>query len=91
MLSNQREEVTPREWATMNHEKEMFDKQVAHQQRIKELDIEARKIEARWSSLLRIPVLFLKLPVALAVSLVLGVYAIRGLEPPESLTSFIRS
>lgn len=47
ILANQREQLTPREYELYEQQKEMWALQAEHLERIKQLDIEAAKLEAR--------------------------------------------
>ena len=84
------EQLTPRERENIEHEKEMLLLQMGHAKEMKSLELESEKIGSKWTIVFRLPIALIKLPVAVLVCFVLVVYAIRGIEPPESLTSFIR-
>lgn len=85
-----REDVSPREWSTWNHDKEMLELQMAHAKQMKELEVESNRINSKWTTIFRLPLALIILPVKLVIVSVLVVYAIRGIEPPESITSFLR-
>jgi hypothetical protein len=74
----------------MEKERENLLTQLEHQKAMKAMELESEKIGSKWTIVFKLPMALIKLPVALLVGLVLGIYAIRGIEPPESLTSFIR-
>lgn len=57
------EELTSREFAVQEHEKEMAELQFKHDVDVKKLELEVARVEAKWSSWLRIPVTLIKLPV----------------------------
>jgi len=86
-----RDEVTPREWAIWNREDENLRLQLAHQKEIKAMEVEVGKINSKWTTIFRLPLALIALPVKLLLVFVFIVYAIRGIEPPESLVSFIKS
>jgi hypothetical protein len=75
-------ELTGREYEQMKHEREMLELQTAHVQRLAE-------IEHKFASWLKIPLVLLKLPVSALICVVLLVYAIRGMQPPESLLKLL--
>jgi hypothetical protein len=84
------EEVTAREWAQMEHEKTMFDKQAEHIEKLKAMEVESERISSKWTTVFRIPLALIKLPIQLLVVLPLFVYAIRGIEPPLELVRFLK-
>lgn len=85
-----REEITPREIVSHEWEVEMFDKQAEHAVRIKELDIQAAKLEARISSWFRIPLYIFSLPVKLLAIIPLCIYAVRRTEVPQELWNLLK-
>lgn len=85
-----RENLTPAEREQMEHEKAMFDKQAAHSQQIKALEIESYRIEAGWAAVMRIPLTIIKLPVLLAIGVAICIFAGKGQEPPEKLVALIK-
>lgn len=78
-------ELSPREWAIYNNEKEMLQLQMDHARQIKELELEVQLVEARFSSWFKIPLLIILLPVKLLLVIPVVVYAIRGKDSPEQL------
>lgn len=85
-----RDDVSAREWAQWNREDENMKLQMAHAVKIKEMSLESEKIGSRWTVVFRLPLALIKLPISLMVCVGLVVYAIRGIEPPESLVQFIK-
>lgn len=61
--------ITPREQMTWEHEKEMA--RLYHEQAVtmKQLELDLARLEAKWSSWLRIPKLLVLLPVLLVLSI----------------------
>lgn len=84
------ENLTPREQMTMAHEKDMFQMQSEHGIKVKELEIEATKLESRLGAWLRLPLFVLRLPVMVVLGVGVVVYAIRGIEPPQSLLELLK-
>lgn len=89
-MINARENMTPRESQQFAWDKEMFEKQAEHAIRIKELEIEATKLESKIVAWFKLPLYVLRLPVSVFLVLVLGIYAIRGIEPPKELVELIK-
>lgn len=86
--------LTPKESIILEHETEEARLAREHAVRMKQLDlelarekykaeIELKKLEAKWSSWLRIPLVIIKLPVYLLLGLGYLLDAIRGNEPPK--------
>jgi hypothetical protein len=84
------EQLTPREYETMNYEKEMYELQAAHAVKIKELDIQAAKLEAKISSWFRLPVTIVKLPLFLLMVVPLTAYAVKGKKVPAEYWTLLR-
>lgn len=82
--------ITPREQMEMDYQKEMTDKHMRHEKELRAMELESEKIGSKWTIVFRLPLALIKLPVQILVVIPLTVYAIRGIEPPESLTSFIK-
>lgn len=91
LRSSQGIEVSPREYASWQHDKEMLELQIQHDQRIKELDLEVRKLEAQFSSWLKLPILIIKLPVYVILACSYFVQSFKK-EPKstEALWDFLR-
>lgn len=83
-------QIKPREQFMIEKEKENLLIQLEHQKAMKTLEVESNRISSKWTVIFRLPLALIKLPVCLLIALVLGVYAIKGIEPPESLVSFIQ-
>lgn len=78
-------ELSPREWAIHNNEKEVLEMQMAHAKAMKELELEVLLVEARFNSWFKIPLLIILLPIKLLLVIPVLVYAIRGKDSPERL------
>ena len=91
-MLNQRlgDTITPREQMTWEHEKEMAG--LYHQQAVemKRLDLDLARLEAKWSSWLRIPRLLVLLPVLLVLSIGAVISAARKSEFPEKFWQLLR-
>lgn len=84
------EELTPREWAEFNNQKEMWELQAAHEIQVKKLEIEVQKLEARWSVWLKIPLVILSLPVRVLLIIPLSIYAAKKQEVPQEIWKLLR-
>lgn len=84
------EELTPREWAEWNNQKEMWELQAAHEIQVKKLEIEVQKLEARWSVWLKIPLVILSLPVRVLLIIPLSIYAAKKQEVPQEIWKLLR-
>ena len=81
MAIQTRDTITPREQFEMQYNREILELQMAHAKEMKELEIEVAKLEARFSSWLRLPVLIIKLPVLLVFAVGYCIDRIKGNEP----------
>ena len=90
MIERGSEQLSPREWATYNNEKEMWTLQAEHQAHMKDKDIEVQKLEARWSAWFKIPLMIIKLPVLILFVIPMTVYAVTHQEVPEFYKQFFR-
>lgn len=94
VLVDENIQLSPRESMLMEHDTEERRLGREHAVRIKELElelarenhranIELKKLEAKWSSWLKIPVLIIKLPVLILLSFGYWLDSIRGSEPSK--------
>jgi len=81
--------MSPKEREEFEQEKEFALMQSEHSIRIKELELEVAKIEARWSVLFKIPLLIIKLPVLMLFAIAYIVAVARGKEPSKDFWDFI--
>jgi hypothetical protein len=81
--------ISPREQFLMEKERENLLTQLEHQKAMKAMELESEKISSKWTVVFKLPLALIKLPIQLLVIIPLAIYAVRGIEPPESLTSFI--
>lgn len=86
-----RETLTQREHIQMQYEREMWDKQAAHQIRLKELELEVLKTESRLSAWFKLPLTLVKLPVILivAIGFVIGSFR-KDYKPGEDFWKLVR-
>ena len=84
------EELTPREWAQYNNEKEMLELQMTHAKDMKRLELEIDILEAKWASWLRIPLTIITLPVRILFVIPICIYAVTKQEIPQEVWKFLR-
>ena len=84
------DELTNRERQQMEFEQQMFDRQSEHTQKVKAMELEVAKIEAKWSNIYRLPLTLVKLPlyVVLGISVCIAVACKR--DVPEQLYDLLR-
>jgi hypothetical protein len=85
-----RETLTPRERAELDWEKESAKLQVEYGTRIQELDLEVRKLEAKWTALFRLPLALVELPIKLVMSLAIPISVITKKDLPNSFWEFMK-
>lgn len=84
------EELSPREWAQYNNEKEMLELQMSHAKEMKNLELEVMKLEAKWSSWMKIPLTIVKLPVYILFSLAYCISMITKRDVGEDFWRFMK-
>lgn len=101
MFTAENTELSPREYILMENETEQTRLAREHAVTLKQLEIELqrdknnatielKRLEAKWASWLRIPLLILKLPVMLPLSFSYIFYILRGIDPPKDFWAFLR-
>ena len=85
----ERSEFTPRELEEMRRAKEEADANRAHAIRLKEMELEAKKIDLKWSQIFKIPLALILLPVKIVCSFALLVAYARKHEPSASFWDFL--
>lgn len=86
----QREELTAREREQMQHDKEMLAIQCEHTQKVKAMELEIAKIEARWSSVLKLPLTVARLPFLLVMGVAYCISVARKYELPENFWKLVK-
>lgn len=87
--ANTRDTMSPKEREEFEQEKEAAQIQIEYQLRTKELELEVTKIEARWTVLLKLPMLIVKLPVMLLFGLALIVSVITKKDLPREYWNYL--
>lgn len=88
-------EITPRESLLHEWEKEIFEKQAAHEITMKQLEleikrednrakIELKRLEAKWASWLKLPSMVIKLPLYPILGIAYCVAIVKKRDPPKS-------
>lgn len=90
MAINQSEQLTPRESVMMDYEREQAREAREHAIRIKQLEIEVLKMEAKWSSWLRIPLFIIMLPVRVIMAVGWCIAVSRKYDLGENFWNFMR-
>lgn len=85
-----REQLTGREREQMQHDKAMFDKHAEHTQKVRAMELEVAKIEARWSSLFKVPLAIVKLPLYVVLGVAYCIAAARKHSPPEEFWRLLK-
>lgn len=84
------EKLTPRERAELDWEKEATHLQADYALKVKELELQVKKLEARWSSLFRLPMAIIWLPVRLIMAFAIPISAITKKDLPDKFWEFMR-
>jgi len=84
MRGNIDRELTPREFEQHQWEVEEREKLFEHQARMKQMDIELAKLDAKWSSWLKLPLRLIMLPVYLLFGVGYCIHAITKKEPSDN-------
>lgn len=79
-----RDQLTDRERQEMEFQQQMFDRQAEHTQKVKAMELEVAKIEAKWSSLLKLPTTIVKLPLYIVLGVAICIALARKHEPSEA-------
>lgn len=64
--------------------------QVEYAEKIEQLNLEVRKIEAKWTQLFRLPLAIVALPIKLVMALAIPISVITKQELPEAFWSFLK-
>lgn len=85
-----RTRMTQRERDEFDQEKEMANMQVQYALRIKEMELEVAKLEAKWTSWLRLPMFVIMLPVRFLFGIGFIVICFMKKEPSDNFWKFIK-
>lgn len=84
------EHLTPREVQELQYEKEAWERQAEHQLRMKDKEIEVMKLEAKWGTWIKLPLVIITLPVRILFVIPLSIYAVTKQEVPEFYQRFFK-
>lgn len=83
-------ELTNREREEMEFQQQMFDRQAEHTQKVKAMELEVTKIQAKWSSLLRLPIIVVKMPLFIFMGVAYCIAVARRHEPSEAFWNLLK-
>ena len=86
---NAREALTEREREEFEQEKTIAQLQADYQMKYKEMELDLKRIETRWTQVFRLPFVILMLPVRLVLGLAYIAHAIRGKEPGDKFWEYL--
>ena len=82
-------EMSSREREEFEQEKEIAILQGDYQLKYREMDLEIKRLEMKWTQVFRLPAFIILLPVKLIAALGLLGYAVRKSSPPEKYWEFL--
>lgn len=85
-----RETLTPREYEEFNQRKEFFEMQAQHELAVKDKELEVMRLEAKWSSWMKLPVMVLMLPVRVVMSFAVIISAITKQPLPQQFWDYMK-
>ncbi len=85
-----RETLTPREYEEWNQRKEFFEMQAQHELAVKDKELEVMKLEAKWGSWMKLPVMVLMLPVRVVMSFAVIISAITKQPLPQQFWDYMK-
>lgn len=90
MAMTTRETLTPREYEEFNQRKEFFEMQAQHELAVKDKELEVMRLEAKWSSWMKLPVMVLMLPVRVVMSFAVIISAITKQPLPQQFWDYMK-
>lgn len=83
-------ELTPREQAELTWEKEAARMQVEFAEKSKAMDLEVKKLEAKWTQLWRLPMAVIWLPIRFVMAFAIPISIITKKELPKEFWEFMK-
>jgi len=83
--------MTPREKEEFEQEFKIAQKQADYGLKVKQLELEIKKIEVKWQQVFRVPFAIISLPVRLIMAFAVPISAITKKELPESFWNYLKS
>ena len=90
MIERGSDQISPAEFERHQWDVETFDKQLEQQRFLKEREVELAKLDTKWASWLRIPLVIITLPIRILFVIPLTVYAATKQEVPEFYQRFFK-
>lgn len=90
MAMQHRETLTPREHQEFMNRKEFFELQAQHELAVKEKELEVMRLEAKWSSWMKIPLTIVTLPIKLLLVVPISISLLTKKEIPDNLISLMK-
>lgn len=84
MLQKQSEYITAREQMEWEREDRLLKEAQAHELKLKDIEVEVLKMEAKWSALLRLPIMLIKLPLLIVLGIGVCIAVARKHEPSDN-------
>jgi hypothetical protein len=85
-----REALTARERAELDWEKESARLQIEYAEKMKAMEFEIKKVEARWTQVFRIPLEIIKLPVRMILAVAIPISVITKTTLPKEFWEFMK-
>lgn len=82
--------LTPRERAELDWEKEASRMQVEYAEKVKGMDLEVRKLEAKWTQLFRLPMAIIWLPIRFVMAFAIPISVITKKELSDKFWEFMK-
>jgi hypothetical protein len=82
--------LSPRERAELDWEKEAARLQITYNETIKQMDLDLKKLEVKWTQLFRLPLAILTLPIKLVMSLAIPISVVTKKDLPDKFWEFMR-
>lgn len=82
--------LTPKERAELDWEKEAARMQIDYAEKVKAMDLEVRKLEAKWTSLYKLPMAIIWLPIRFIMSFAIPISVITKKDLPKEYWDFLR-
>jgi hypothetical protein len=90
IIKETREKLTPREREELGWEKEATKLQIEHAEKISQMNLEVRKLEARWTQLFKLPMALIWLPIRLVMAFAIPISVISKKELPDKFWEFMK-
>lgn len=90
LTNNYRTTMTAREYEEWNQRKEFFELQAQHELAVKEKELEVMRLEAKWSSWMKIPLTIVTLPIKLLLVVPISISLLTKKEIPDNLISLMK-